>query len=335
MSLFTRTRLQRQSEVKRYLKLGHCRSIDALKSIPRPRRCGLSTTAPGPSDPHAYCKDLVRKYDYDSYLNSYFYPRALQNGYFAIKAFSVELAMVQDNVSNATIGKMRMQFWRNAVKEITEGKPPKHPIALALCETSQNSKLSAYHLKRIIDARDAELQTSTFLTVDLLTAHAEATSSTVLYLLLSLLSLPSATLSHAVSHIGTAHTFTTMLRALPYHATHGRMFIPAEITAKHGVSQEDVFRHGPNAKGIDDAVFDFATIAHDHLNTAHDMLKTSEDLNSMVPEKAVPVFLAGVPVINYLRRLENAGFNAFDPKLERRDGFLAWQMWMAYYRRRF
>lgn len=28
--------------------------------------------------------------------------------------------MVQDNVSNATIGKMRMQFWRDAVKEITE-----------------------------------------------------------------------------------------------------------------------------------------------------------------------------------------------------------------------
>jgi hypothetical protein len=32
----------------------------------------------------------------------------------------VELAMVQDNVSNAMIGKMRMQFWRDAVKEIRE-----------------------------------------------------------------------------------------------------------------------------------------------------------------------------------------------------------------------
>lgn len=132
------------------------------------------------------------------------------------------------------------------------------------------------------------------------------------------------------------------------------MAIPAEITAKHGVSQEDVFRHGPDAKGIDNAVFEFATMAHDHLNTAHDMLKTSEDSNGKVPEEALPVFLTGVrvksvvttdgitkfwclqvPVINYLRRLEDAGFNAFDPKLERRDGFLAWQMWMAYYKRRF
>lgn len=131
------------------------------------------------------------------------------------------------------------------------------------------------------------------------------------------------------------------------------MAIPAEVTARHGVIQEDVFRHGPDAKGIDDAVFEFATMAHDHLNTAHDMLKTCEDSRGQVPEKALPVFIAGVrvngvvttdgitqfcclqvPVINYLSRLENAGFNAFDPKLERRDGFLAWQMWMAYCRRR-
>ncbi|KAF8195570.1 isoprenoid synthase domain-containing protein [Pholiota molesta] len=297
-------------------------------------RRGLSTNvAPGPSDPHAYCKDFVRKHDYDSYLNSYFYPRALQNGYFATKAFSVELAMVQDNVSNAMIGKMRMQFWRDAVKEIREGRPPKHPIALALHETSENSKTSAYHLKRIVDARDAELQTSSFLTVDSLTSHAEATSSTVLYLLLSLLSLPSSTLSHAASHLGTAQTCTTLLRALPFHAKHGRMVIPAEITAKHGVSQEDVFRHGGDAQGIEDAVFDFATVAHDHLNTAYDMLK-AEGSQGRVPGDALPVFLAGVPVANYLRRLEKVGFNAFDPKLQRRDGLLAWQMWLAYYRKR-
>jgi hypothetical protein len=30
----------------------------------------------------------------------------------------VELAKVQDNVSNVTVGRMRMQFWRDAVKNI-------------------------------------------------------------------------------------------------------------------------------------------------------------------------------------------------------------------------
>ena len=30
----------------------------------------------------------------------------------------MELATVQDHVSNVTIGKMRMQFWRDAIKDI-------------------------------------------------------------------------------------------------------------------------------------------------------------------------------------------------------------------------
>jgi NADH dehydrogenase [ubiquinone] 1 alpha subcomplex assembly factor 6 len=69
------------------------------------------------------------------------------------------------------------------------------------------------------------------------------------------------------------------------------MVIPAEITAKRGVSQEDVFRKGPAAKGIDDAVFDFATIANDHMITAREMFKEGA---GKVPQDAMPVFGAGV-----------------------------------------
>lgn len=66
------------------------------------------------------------------------------------------------------------------------------------------------------------------------------------------------------------------------------MVIPSEITAKHGVVQEDVFRRGPAVQGIDDAVYEFATLANDHLDTARNMLKEG------VPQAAMPVFLAGV-----------------------------------------
>jgi len=75
------------------------------------------------------------------------------------------------------------------------------------------------------------------------------------------------------------------------------MAIPAEITAKHGVSQEDVFRHGPEAHGIEDAVFEFATHAHDQLSTARDELLKAEGSNGWIPSEAMPIFLAGVSVI--------------------------------------
>ena len=139
------------------------------------------------------------------------------------------------------------------------------------------------------------MHTPTHLTMDSLTAHAESTASTFNYLLLSLLGLSSSiALSHAASHLGIAQSLTTLLRALPFHASSGRMIIPAQITARHGVRHEEVFRRGGEAEGVSDAVFEFATVAHDQLNTAREMFAHEEELKGAVPPRARPVFLAAV-----------------------------------------
>lgn len=185
--------------------------------------------------------------------------------------------------------------------------------------------------------------------MDTLLAHAESTSSTFNYILLSLLGLSSSEIySHAASHLGIAQTVATLLRALPYHASKGTMVIPASITAKHRVNQEDVFRKGPAAEGLTDAVYEFAVVANDHLLTAREMFK--KDGVCRVPREAMPVFLNAVsclltssqlklmmifgkiPVENYLRKLEKANFEVFDPKLQLRDGVrLPWQIWRSHY----
>ena len=129
--------------------------------------------------------------------------------------------------------------------------------------------------------------------MDTLLAHAESTSSTLNYLLLSLLGLSSSdTYAHAASHLGIAQTLTTLLRALPYHASKGFMVIPASITAKHHVNQEEVFRHGSDASGIEDAVYEFAVIANDHLITAREMFKNNGRIEAL--RGAMPVFLGAV-----------------------------------------
>ena len=51
----------------------------------------------GLANPAAYCRDFVRKHDYESFLVSQFYPKAAQNGFFAIKAFSVCFPLARDH----------------------------------------------------------------------------------------------------------------------------------------------------------------------------------------------------------------------------------------------
>lgn len=62
----------------------------------------------------------------------------------------LELAMIQDTVSNPLIGQMRMQFWRDAVQKLGSTR---HPIAVALHDASKLAHIAPYHLKRIVDAR--------------------------------------------------------------------------------------------------------------------------------------------------------------------------------------
>ncbi|KAG8989087.1 hypothetical protein FRB90_002404, partial [Tulasnella sp. 427] len=292
------------------------------------RRANHSHSQAGPAqDSNAYCRDLVRKHDYDSFLTSYFYPRRTHDAYFALRAFNVELALVREAVSQPMIGKMRMQFWRDAVKEFQKDKPPYHPVALALYQASKDFKLPAYHLNRIIDARDQDLVAPTHPTVDSVATYGESTSSTMLYLLLSMLNQSSSdTLAHAASHIGVASSFATLLRALPFHASQRRMVIPVELTSKNGVKEEEVYRRGGHAEGISDAVFDFASVANDHLLTARQLFK--ED-GGNVPAEAMPVFLSAVPVASFLEQLEKVNFDAFESSLQKRDWRLPWKIWRA------
>jgi hypothetical protein len=52
---------------------------------------GSNQDTTGSADPTGYCKDLVRKHDYESFLTSQFYPKEMQGGYFALKAFYVSV----------------------------------------------------------------------------------------------------------------------------------------------------------------------------------------------------------------------------------------------------
>lgn len=129
----------------RQLFLRHTRHVTVSTHFSASHARAATTVAvpeAGVSDPKAYCRDLVQKRDYEAHLVSQFFPRESRDAFCALRAFyvsvnmcllplvaheclacstvQIELATVQETVSNAIIGNMRMQFWRDAVKGISE-----------------------------------------------------------------------------------------------------------------------------------------------------------------------------------------------------------------------
>ena len=62
-----------------------------------------------------YCHDLVRAGDKDRYLASLFAPDELRPYLLALYAFNIEIARVRETVSEAALGEIRLQWWRDAI----------------------------------------------------------------------------------------------------------------------------------------------------------------------------------------------------------------------------
>lgn len=60
---------------------------------------------------------------------------------FAIRAFNVEIATVEDQVQDKRNGLMRLKFWDDTINNIYNNLPPKTPTALELHRVSFKKKI--------------------------------------------------------------------------------------------------------------------------------------------------------------------------------------------------
>ncbi|ORZ25993.1 Squalene/phytoene synthase [Absidia repens] len=220
---------------------------------------------------------------------------------------------------------MRMQFWKDTIDKVYAKKAPQQPIALALEDALQHSDLSSMWFKRIITERMANLDDHPFMTIKDMEDYGENTASSLLYLQLESLGVRDVQVDHVVSHLGKMMGISTFLRSLPFHLGQKRLVLPAQITAKHNISQEDVMRG--NIDGVEDAVFEVATAAYDQLLTARSLLDT-------VTPDAFPVILSSIPHVRYLEKLEKHNFNVFEPKLQLKDWKLPLVLWSNFRNRK-
>ena len=106
-----------------------------------------------------YCGNIVRQQDSDRYLLSLFAPAKHRHALWALFAFNCEIAKTREVVSETTIGLIRLQWWRDAIAEIYEGKPVRqHEVVQPLAQAIKN-----YHLPRdlfdtLIYAREFDLE---------------------------------------------------------------------------------------------------------------------------------------------------------------------------------
>lgn len=119
----------------------------------------LTTSVPSIQTSNIYCRDLVKKHDYENYLVGLLCPTPHRDAFFAIRAFNVEIATIKEQIPRNTLhaGRLRFQFWKtilDSIYDCTDALPgSSHPISHALHSAVQRNKLSKRWFERSLEAR--------------------------------------------------------------------------------------------------------------------------------------------------------------------------------------
>ncbi len=280
------------------------------------------------------CADQVRRQDRDRYLTTLFAPAERREDLFALYAFNLEVAKRAEVVSEAMVGRIRLQWWREAVDEIYGGRPRAHAVVEPLAQVVDRHGLPRAPFDRLIDAREADLDGEPPADLAALEAYAEGTAASLFALALGVLGLgvvdgpaDQGQAAEAAHHLGVAWALTGLARAVPFHARQKRSYLPADLTSATGLDTAELFelRASPT---LDRVIEEIAACATDHLQAVR---RLRRDL----PRAAAPLLLFAPLAEDHLRQLRRAGFNPFDPKVQaERPGTvwrLAWASWLRRY----
>eukprot|EP01134_Creolimax_fragrantissima_P002378 CFRG2378T1 len=255
-----------------------------------------------------YCQDLVRKHDYEHFMSSLWLPADIRKSLFAIRAFNIEIAQIRDLTSETHMGRVRTQWYREAVNSIYEhGTNQSQPSLKALSSAISTHKLNKRWLERLIKEREKQLSESGFMSMDEVEDYCEGVNSSLFYLSLQCVGVADVHADHAASHLGKAEGIVTLLRGVAYHAMRRKVFLPMDQLMAVGLSQEDVIRR-TNDKDLAEVAFTVAAQAHTHLETARGFA-------AEVPSKATRVLLPAVSAEMFLERLQMENFDLFSRKL--------------------
>ena len=251
-------------------------------------------------EPLTFCAAEVRADDHDRFLTGLFAPAASREGLYALYAFNLEVAKTRERVSEAILGEIRLQWWREALDGIAAGQPRAHPVVEALDRAFARHRLSRPLFDRLLAARAFDLEDRPPATLDALEAYAEDTSSTLMTLALEVLGARTEVSELAARHAGIAWALVGLLRARHGHGREGRVYLPQDLLAAAGLTEFEAAAE-PDRDEVRGVCRKLGELAARHLSEAR-------GLRRQVPKAALPALLPARLAYLYLDRLRRSGF---------------------------
>jgi 15-cis-phytoene synthase len=269
----------------------------------------------------SHCEMLVRDGDRDRYIATLFAPADKRPHLFALYAFSLEVARIRDAVREVLAGELRLQWWRDALQGEARGDVRANPVAAALDDTIVRFRLPRQAFVDLIDARVFDLYDDPMPSLTDLEGYCGETSSSLIRLASLILSSENPGPADAAGHAGVAYAITGLLRAFPWHARRGQVYLPMSVLDRHGVTR-DAIAEGRSSAGLAAALAEMRGVARTHWERARSYW-------GVIPRTAVPAFLPIALAPAFLDRMERRDYDPFHTVVDLPHWRKLWIQWRA------
>ncbi len=248
----------------------------------------------------SYCGELVRANDPDRFLTCLFAPADRRENLFTLYAFNHEIAKTREMVREPMMGRIRLQWWREGISQLYDGKVRDHKVLQALASVLPG-KINEMDVQALIEAREMDLEESPPTTGGVLVEYTRVTGGGLMAMAARLLGVTGKPELEMAEDMGEAVALTGLLRAVPHHAAQGRVYLPADLMRQMGV--DPAMRQTQRPMGIDVVTYLLATEAERLLEE-----------RKIVERCHIAAYLPATLARLYLKRLEHLEHDPFDAR---------------------
>ncbi|MDA4846655.1 phytoene/squalene synthase family protein [Hoeflea poritis] len=219
-----------------------------------------------------HCLAALRAGDRDRYLCALLTPHDARGAISALYAFNLEIARIRENITEPTMGEVRLQWWRDFLEGSPHGAAQANPVAAALAATIDRHGLSTAPFLNMIAARQFDLYDDPMPDRNAFEGYAGETASAIIQLCVNVLGPDAARRSaDAAGHAGVAQLVAGTLLLLPVHRSQGQVYIPGDLLRATGLDR-DAFLAARNEDAIGQAIAAFVALGREHLSEARTMV---------------------------------------------------------------
>jgi len=191
--------------------------------------------------PDEYCQQRTAQSGTSFYYSFLFLPPERRRAITALYAFCREVDDVVDEVSDPELARTKLAWWRKEVGAIFSGTP-QHPVALALRPVVAAYRLPQEHFQTVIDGMAMDLERNRYLDFADLERYCHCVAGVVGLMSAEIFGYANPGTLHYARDLGIAFQLTNISRDVGEDARRGRIYLPQDELARHGVSAASILK---------------------------------------------------------------------------------------------